>query len=107
MMHSCRIEGCDREFLTEQGRNAHEGRMHTNHSFDADLILLSRLGNEYSTLMSEVKSGEERAETYKSLADSITDSVRSRRIEATIIKGKMNAIKVKLAEAGIPLEVLS
>ena len=103
----CRLESCTRYFYTEQGEAAHYGKAHPDQRPDADILLLATLNSDFIRISGEIKLAEERAETYQELADISRESVRSRRLEATILQDKIREIRLKYADLGIPLEVHS
>lgn len=103
--YPCRVDGCPDVFLSPQGEAAHFGKAHRSSSFDADIILLAKMGNELMNLKEDIQAAERRAEVYQELADLIRESIRSRRLETSILAEKIKALRLRYAEAGIPLEV--
>lgn len=101
----CRIQDCARTFYTGQAEATHFGKAHAGSQFNADLMLLSRLNAEYLVLTQDIKLAEERAETYQELADLTREGIRSRRLEAAILKDRITQVRLRFADLGIPLEV--
>lgn len=101
----CRLQSCPRTFYSARAEGAHFGKAHPEGKTDADIILLATLNSDFIRISGEIKLAEERAETYQELADISRESVRSRRLEATILQDKIREIRLKYADLGIPLEV--